>query len=139
MVRQYLKRKDLANLDVRFAFTPGQRVLIRSKRANKLAPRAQGPYVFVRYLGQGGLAAEIRDATGQSKILSTTHLRPMLSERPPRLYRYPPRAPKGAQSVATSRVTMPRAASFDSSLSSDVDTSDLESPRGEAVKRLRGE
>ena len=60
MVKGYLKRKKLANIDVRFCFVEGDEVLRLARRNTKLCPRAWGPYVFLRY-GPSRTTADIKD------------------------------------------------------------------------------
>ena len=90
MVKGYLKRKKLANIDVRFCFVEGDEVLRLARRNTKLCPRAWGPYVFLRY-GPSRTTADIKDMqSGKIITVSSAHLLPMRSERAQRMYRYPP-------------------------------------------------
>ena len=52
MVREYAKRADLADQDLRFCFEPGDKVLVRQRVPGKLQTKAMGPYLFLRYIGQ---------------------------------------------------------------------------------------
>ena len=60
MVKGYLKRKKLANIDVRFCFVEGDEVLRLARRNTKLCPRVWGPYVFLQY-GPSHTTADIKD------------------------------------------------------------------------------
>ena len=97
---------------------------MRAKPSGKLGLRATGPYHFVRYVGANRVTAEIGAGGEQTRVVSVTYLRPMLPERSPRMMRYP----MGLQRRALTGLpaTRPAPASFSSSLSSEVDSSNLE-------------
>lgn len=59
MVREYKKRKTLADHDIRFLFEPGDPCLLKSKEPGKLKCRAVGPYTFVAYNYPDGLTAKV--------------------------------------------------------------------------------
>ena len=99
-------------------------MLVRARPSGKLGLRANGPYRFVRYVGANRVTAEIAAGGGRTKVVSVTHLRPMLPERSPRMTRYPIRVRRRA--LTGLPATRPTPASFSSSLSSGVDSSDLE-------------
>lgn len=65
MIREYARRADLARYDVRYLFSPGDRVLLKQKRPGKLNVKALGPYIFVRYTGPLHVTAVIADGTGR--------------------------------------------------------------------------
>ena len=89
MVRSYLLRKGIANMDVCFCFMAGDQVLRLVRREGKLSPRAWGPYTFVRY-GVTRTTAEVHnEATGKAEVVSAAHLRPMLPARAVEMKRYP--------------------------------------------------
>ena len=89
MIRSYLHRKGLADVDVRFCFGPGEAVLQLARRKGKLSPRAWGPYTFIKY-GKTRTTAEIRvQATGKHVLVSAAQLRPMMPERAVRMQRFP--------------------------------------------------
>ena len=97
---------------------------MRAKPSGKLGLCATALYHFVWYVGANQVTAEIRAGGDQTRVVSVTHLRPMLPERSPRMMRYP----MGLQRRALTGLpaTRPAPASFSSSLSSGVDSSDLE-------------
>ena len=81
MIRSYLNRRELADVDVRFCFCPGQARLRLAKREGKLSPRALGPYTFIKY-GKTHTTAEIgNQATDKHVVVSVTHLRLMMVDQ----------------------------------------------------------
>jgi hypothetical protein len=52
MVEAYARRRDLAKLDIRYLFRPGDQVLLRNREVGKLKARSVGPYVFLKYIGK---------------------------------------------------------------------------------------
>ena len=97
---------------------------MRTKPSGKLGLRATGPYRFVRYVGANRVTAEIRAGGEQTRVVSVTHLCPMLPEWSPRMMHYPMHLQRHA--LTGLPATRPAPASFSSSLSSGVDSSDLE-------------
>ena len=89
MTRNYTRQRGLARVDVHFEFTPGQQVIMWAKPAGKLRVHAKGPYQFVRYVGSSHTMIEVAGGDGRSKVVSCTHLRPMMAEQSPRFHRYP--------------------------------------------------
>jgi hypothetical protein len=59
MVREYLRRRELADNDIRFIFTKGDPVLLKAKVPSQQKCRAVGPYVFIEYLPPSGVVARI--------------------------------------------------------------------------------
>ena len=53
---------------------------MRAKPAGKLQVHAKGPYQFVQYTGSSHTTVEVAAANGCSRIVSCTHLRPMMTE-----------------------------------------------------------
>jgi hypothetical protein len=49
---------------------------VRSALPGKLARRAKGPFMFSRYVGSNGLAAEVIDGKGKTKREALANLRP---------------------------------------------------------------
>ena len=76
MVREYLRRQRLAEHDVRFLFSPGDKVLLRHVVPGKLNLKVKGPYVFVRYTGPLQVTARITslDGTGETRLVSAANL-----------------------------------------------------------------
>jgi hypothetical protein len=64
MVREYLRRKDLAPEDLRYSLEPGDKVWVKQRVPGKLQAKAEGPYVFLNYRGQNNLGAEVMDQEG---------------------------------------------------------------------------
>ncbi len=62
MIREYLQRTDLAQEDLRFHLAPGDWVWVKQRVPGKLLAKAEGPYTFLRYLGDNHLGAEVMDA-----------------------------------------------------------------------------
>ena len=89
MIRSYLNRRGLADVDVHFCFCPGQAVLWLARLEGKLSLRAWGPYTFIKY-GKIHTTAEIcNQATGKHVVVSIAHLRPMMVERAIQMPCYP--------------------------------------------------
>ena len=82
MVREYLGRADLAAQDLRFAFHPGDRVILRQKIPGKLQKKAMGPYSFLRYTGHNQLGAEILDHQGRCQRVALANLLPYQGQEP---------------------------------------------------------
>ena len=61
---------------MRFAFNPGDWVLMRQKRPGKLLVKALGPYKFRRYKGARRVVAELEDAKGKILESSVANLIP---------------------------------------------------------------
>ena len=80
MKKSYLNRKDLAKIDVRFAFKAGDQVLHRQRRLGKLEAKAMGPYRFVEYHGGDKVTATIADQYGKARRCSVANLVPMRLE-----------------------------------------------------------
>ena len=59
MVKSYLRRKGLDRVDVRFLYAEGDLVMRLDRPQGKMHRRWSGPHRFVRYVGKGGLTAEI--------------------------------------------------------------------------------
>ena len=62
MVAEYLRRSDLSEEYLRYHLEPGDLVLVKQCIPGKLQAKAEGPYSFLRYLGQNNLGAEVMDA-----------------------------------------------------------------------------
>jgi hypothetical protein len=62
MVAEYLRRSDLSQDDLRYHLEPGDPVLVKQRIPGKLQAKAEGPYSFLKYLGQNNLGAEVMDA-----------------------------------------------------------------------------
>lgn len=76
MVRNYAGRSDLADLDLRTEFQTGDKVLVRTALPGKFSSKAKGPFMFSRYIGANGLAAEVIDRGGKAKREAIANLRP---------------------------------------------------------------
>lgn len=61
MKEQYLEKENLAQLDVRFVFAPGDPVLLKQRVPGKMQCKAMGPYVFDKYVGPLKVNAIILD------------------------------------------------------------------------------
>jgi hypothetical protein len=59
MVQEYLRRSDLAREDLRYALTPGDKVWVKQRIPGKLQAKAEGPYTFLKYLGDKNLGSEV--------------------------------------------------------------------------------
>ena len=77
MVRNYLRKENLALHDVRFLFEAGDRVLLRSRVPGKLATKVLGPFIFVSYTGALQVTATIAGLDGSRRIVSAANLLPM--------------------------------------------------------------
>jgi hypothetical protein len=67
MVAEYLRRTDLSQQDLRFHLEAGDAVLVKQRIPGKLQAKAEGPYTFLKYLGQNNLGAEVMDAAGGTR------------------------------------------------------------------------
>ena len=89
MIRSYLNRRGLADVDVHFCFCPGQAVLRLARHEGKLSSLAWGPYTFIKY-GKTHTTAEIcNQATGKHIVVSVAHMRLMMVERAIQMQCYP--------------------------------------------------
>ena len=77
MVRNYLRKENLALHDVCFLFEAGDRVLLRSRVPGKLATKVLSPFIFVSYTGVLQVTATIAGLDGSRCIISATNLLPM--------------------------------------------------------------
>ena len=77
MVRNYLRKENLALHDVCFLFEAGDHVLLRSRVPGKLAIKALGPFIFVNFTGALQVTATIAGLDGSRRISSTANLLPM--------------------------------------------------------------
>ena len=59
MVQEYLRRKDLSREDLCYKLEPGDNIWVRQRIPGKLQAKAEGPYIFLRYVGDNNLGAEI--------------------------------------------------------------------------------
>ena len=89
MVCDYLRRQNLADHDVHFIFTVGDKVLLCHRVPGKLNLKVQGPYIFVKYTGRLQVTAVIAALDGGSatRVVSAANLLPM---RPSELLPYGP-------------------------------------------------
>ena len=67
MHREYMRRPKLAELDLRFELEPGDLVVHRQTRPGKLTVKAEGPYRFLKFVGENNLAAEVM--SGEGKVI----------------------------------------------------------------------
>ena len=74
IAKQYLKHKNLSDIDAHYVFEEGDHFLLKAKQPHKLVPWALGPYRFVRYMGTSHLGVEICAAEGGGKPVSVTML-----------------------------------------------------------------
>lgn len=77
MREAYLRRPDLARFDVRFIFSPGDRVLLRQREKGKMKVRSTGPHIFLRYTGELGTTALLSVGGGRTLPVSATNLLPV--------------------------------------------------------------
>lgn len=77
MYEAYQRRTDLAKMDVRFIFSPGDRVLLKQRERGKMKTRSTGPHVFVRYEGKLGTVAVVIVGTGRELKVSASNLLPV--------------------------------------------------------------
>ena len=77
MVRNYLRKENLALHDVCFLFEAGDCVLLRSRVPGKLATKVLGPFIFVNYTGALQVTATIAGLDGSRRIVSAANLLPM--------------------------------------------------------------
>lgn len=77
MREAYLKRADLAEHDVRFIFSPGDRVLLRQREKGKMKVRSTGPHIFLRYVGELGTTALLSMGGGKTLKVSASNLLPV--------------------------------------------------------------
>ena len=77
MVRDYLRRQSLAEQDVRFLFSAGDKVLLRARIPGKLTTKVLGPFIFTKYTGPLQVTAQITALNGRSRIVSAANLLPM--------------------------------------------------------------
>ena len=75
MKRKYEREQELRGQGITFIFQPGDRVLIKEHRAEKLLPKASGPHSFIRYGGGLGCTAHIFDGK-RNRVVSAAHLVP---------------------------------------------------------------
>lgn len=59
MTKEYMKRQQLSDQDIRFVFEKGDPVLLKAKVPAKSKCRAVGPYVFIEYIPPTGVVAKI--------------------------------------------------------------------------------
>ena len=85
--KQYSKNTGKLNVDFRFIFMPGDRVLLRQKDPGKLKVKAVGPYLFVKYKGRQRTRAVILNNKNKERIVSVTNLLQVYAETL-RLYRF---------------------------------------------------
>ena len=64
MVKQYLRRSNLAAVAIRFLFRAGDKVLLKQRLVGKLQAKATGPYIFIKYTGWKRVTAIIGQAGG---------------------------------------------------------------------------
>jgi hypothetical protein len=82
MVAEYLRRSDLSQEDLRYHLEPGDAVLVKQRIPGKLQARAEGPYTFLRYLGQNNLGAEVMDPGGSTRTVAIANVRPYRGAHP---------------------------------------------------------
>jgi hypothetical protein len=51
-------------------------VLVKQRIPGKLQAKAEGPYSFLRYLGQNNLGAEVMDAEGCTRTVAVANMLP---------------------------------------------------------------
>jgi hypothetical protein len=90
MVKEYLKRRNIAEHDVRFVFNPGSLVLLKSKEPGRRKVTAVGPYTFIKYLGPLGVVAKVANKAGKLYEVSAANLLPINDSNFNRLMRYDP-------------------------------------------------
>ena len=90
MVKEYLKRRNIANHDVRYVFTPGSLVLLKAKQPGKRKVTAVGPYAFIKYMGPQGVVAKIANKQGKLYEVSAANLIPVHEGSTNRLMRFDP-------------------------------------------------
>lgn len=88
MIRDYLDRRGLAKMDVRYVFEPGALVLLKGKVPGRRKTRAIGPYFFLKYVGPLGVVAQITSQKGKIMEVSATHLLPVHDSEQQRLMRF---------------------------------------------------
>ena len=79
MLESYMRAQPGLGADVRFAFSPGDLVILRPALRDKSLPRADGPFVFVRY-SRTRVSACIRDARGGERVVSVANLLPLRAD-----------------------------------------------------------
>jgi hypothetical protein len=93
MVREYLRRGDLSREDLRYHLEPGDVVWVRQRVPGKLQARAEGPYTFLRYVGDNHLGGEVMDDAGQLRVVAIANMLPcrggMDLTRPTRVWDLP--------------------------------------------------
>ena len=84
MVRDYLWQQNLADHDVCFIFTAGDKVLLCHHVPGKLNLKVQGPYIFVRYTRRLQVTVVIAalDGGGTTRVVSAANLLPMRPSKP---------------------------------------------------------
>ena len=85
MIREYLKRRNISQHDVRFVFTPGSMVLLKAKEPGRRKVAAVGPYAFIKYVGPMGVVAKIANKSGKLYEVSAANLLPIHSNANSRL------------------------------------------------------
>ena len=76
----YQKRGDLADFDGRFAYKPGDLVLMRQKIPGKLHLRSMGPFKFLSYAGERKVVANLLTAAGKTIQSAVGNLVPCRGE-----------------------------------------------------------
>lgn len=57
MVQEYLRRNDLSKEDLRYSLEPGDAIWVKQRIPGKLQAKAEGPYTFLKYVGDNHLGA----------------------------------------------------------------------------------
>ena len=100
MVADYLQRTQLAQHDVRFVFSQGDKVLLRQREPGKMKCWSVGPYTFLRYTGRLGVNAVILNARGKEYHASAANLVPVHPQER-RMERFVPPLPVPSPSGTT--------------------------------------
>lgn len=113
MVKAYHRRRDLAELDVRFIFKGGDMVFLRQKDPGKLKLKSTGPYIFINYMGHMRIKARIMNLDNHVFEVSAGNLLPV---DPPatRMVRFAPDTTPDADSPAFPSIDSPFASSLSS-------------------------
>lgn len=76
MVQEYLRRNDLSKEDLRYSLEPGDAIWVKQRIPGKLQAKAEGPYTFLKYVGDNHLGAEVTDVQGSTCQVAVANMLP---------------------------------------------------------------
>ena len=123
MIRRHRTSRQRAILDPRYAFKPGDLVLLNYRRPGKLATKSSGPHEFIAYKGAARFVAQLKQRyTGRQIEVSVANLLPIRGDLSSPFRHHAGLGPFRArmEAAAPSRPSSPFASSMSSVHSSDL-------------------